>query len=701
ELIHMVTLDKTGKKSFGICIVRGEVKDSPNTKTTGIFIKGIVPDSPAHLCGRLKVGDRILSLNGKDVRHSTEQAVIDLIKEADFKIDLEIQTYDKSEDQQSKADPRSNGYMQAKNKFNQEQTPNNTSGMGGGGGGQGMGMNQGAGSGPGMGMGGMNRQTTMQKRNTTFTASMRQKQSYFADEDDEDTRDMTGRIRTESGNEIDRASAGNCKLNKQEKDRDKEQEDEFGYTMAKINKRYNMMKDLRRVEVQREASKPLGLALAGHKDRQKMACFVAGIDANGVLASVDIKPGDEIVEVNGNVLKNRCHLNASAVFKNVEGDKLVMITSRRKPNDEGMCVKPIKKFPSSSDEPRHTLISSLQTKFLFDQFPKARTVKVRKEGFLGIMVIYGKHAEVGNGIFVSDLREGSNAEAAGVKVGDMLLAVNQDVTLESNYDDVGVEGTIFSTSYIYYLSPSQATGLLKRAEGIVTMILLTLKSEESIKADKEAEEKKKEEAKKEAEKPQEPATAEITPNKKILIEMKVEKKPMGVVVCGGKNNHVRTGCVITHIYPEGAVAADKRLQIYDHICDVNGKAVHVDSMTTLKVHQLFHTTYEKTVTLTVYRADPPELDKFNVEFMKKSGKELGLSLSPNERGCTIADVIQGQYPEIDNKLQRGDVITKFNGDALEGLTFQVCYALFKGANGKISMEVNRPKPTLRTEAPKP
>ncbi|KAH8337852.1 hypothetical protein KR067_006956, partial [Drosophila pandora] len=676
--IHMVTLDKTGKKSFGICIVRGEVKDSPNTKTTGIFIKGIVPDSPAHLCGRLKVGDRILSLNGKDVRNSTEQAVIDLIKEADFKIDLEIQTFDKSDDQQ----PKSNGYMQAKNKFNQDQSNNNnTQGMGSQGG---MGMNQGM-TGPGT-----NRQNTMQKRNTTFTASMRQKHSNYADEDDEDTRDMTGRIRTEAGYEIDRASAGNCKLNKQEKDRDKEQEDEFGYTMgrfipsivlrilslrllsppAKINKRYNMMKDLRRVEIQRDASKPLGLALAGHKDRQKMACFVAGIDSNGVLASVDIKPGDEIVEVNGNVLKNRCHLNASAVFKNVDGDKLVMITSRRKPNDEGMCVKPIKKFPTSSDE----------TKFLFDQFPKARTVQVRKEGFLGIMVIYGKHAEVGNGIFISDLREGSNAEVAGVKVGDMLLAVNQDVTLESNYDD--------------------ATGLLKRAEGVVTMILLTLKSEEAIRADKEAEEKKKEEAKKEAEKPQEPATAEIKPNKKILIEMKVEKKPLGVIVCGGKNNHVKTGCVITHIYPEGAVAADNRLKIYDHICDVNGAALHVDGMTTLKVHQFFHATYDKTVNFTVYRADPPELEKFNVDFMKKSGKELGLSLSPNEKGCTIADVIQGQYPEIDNKLQRGDVITKFNGDALEGLTFQVCYALFKGANGKISMEVTRPKPTLRTEAPK-
>jgi len=35
--------------------------------------------------------------------------------------------------------------------------------------------------------------------------------------------------------------------------------------------------------------------------------------------------------------------------------------------------------------------------------------------------------------------------------------------------------------------------------------------------------------------------AEIKPNKKILIELKVEKKPMGVIVCGGKNNHVTVG----------------------------------------------------------------------------------------------------------------------------------------------------------------
>lgn len=102
----------------------------------------------------------------------------------------------------------------------------------------------------------------------------------------------------------------------------------------------------------------------------------------------------------------------------------------------------------------------------------------------------------------------------------------------------------------------------------------------------------------------------------------------------------QTGCVITHIYPEGALAKDNRLKIFDHICDINGAPVHCESLTTLKVHQLFHVTYEKNVNFTVYRADPPELEKFNIEFMKKAGKELGLSLAPNERGCTISDIVR-------------------------------------------------------------
>ena len=66
--------------------------------------------------------------------------------------------------------------------------------------------------------------------------------------------------------------------------------------------------------------------------------------------------------------------------------------------------------------------------------------------------------------------------------------------------------------------------LLKRAEGIVNLVCLTLKSEEQMKKEKEEEEKKKEVAK-EPEKPADPSVAEVVAGRKIIIEIKTDKKP--------------------------------------------------------------------------------------------------------------------------------------------------------------------------------
>lgn len=79
------------KKSYNIYIYIKQLRDGSNSK--GIFIKGIVPDSPGHLCGKIKVGDRLLTLNGNDVREATEPEVINLIKQAGMRIDLELQSY--------------------------------------------------------------------------------------------------------------------------------------------------------------------------------------------------------------------------------------------------------------------------------------------------------------------------------------------------------------------------------------------------------------------------------------------------------------------------------------------------------------------------------------------------------------------------------------------------------------------------------
>lgn len=52
-----------------------------------------------------------------------------------------------------------------------------------------------------------------------------------------------------------------------------------------------------RALVQRDGNSSMGLALAGYKDRNKMGCFIAGINPKGTASSQNIKVGDEILEV--------------------------------------------------------------------------------------------------------------------------------------------------------------------------------------------------------------------------------------------------------------------------------------------------------------------------------------------------------------------------------------------------------------------
>jgi len=52
------------------------------------------------------------------------------------------------------------------------------------------------------------------------------------------------------------------------------------------------------------------------------------------------------------------------------------------------------------------------------------------------MIIEGKHSELGRGVFVSDIQEGSPAELAGLSVGDMILCVNQLDLIGADYDTV-------------------------------------------------------------------------------------------------------------------------------------------------------------------------------------------------------------------------------------------------------------------------
>lgn len=164
------------------------------------------------------------------------------------------------------------------------------------------------------------------------------------------------------------------------------------------------------------------------------------------------------------------------------------------------------------------------------------------------MIIEGKHAEVGQGIFVSDIQEASNAEKvtkddaamfdeikfpvatfqAGLNIGDMLLAVNKDSLLGCNYET--------------------AASMLKKTEGIVVLTVCNPNKKDSKDKDNEISNLKDMEIDPKApsrpitpkpqpspakEIPADPHTCEIVPNQNTVIELKLENQPIGVQVTGG------------------------------------------------------------------------------------------------------------------------------------------------------------------------
>ncbi|GFY54026.1 multiple PDZ domain protein [Trichonephila inaurata madagascariensis] len=201
--------------------------------------------------------------------------------------------------------------------------------------------------------------------------------------------------------------------------------------LEKIQKKYGDLKgELIFINLVKGSNK-LGLSLAGNKDRTKMSVFVCGMHPKGLAAKDGrFKIGDELLEIVWRQIAVVKYLNAK--------------DERREGAIDEMAVKPLTQFPSELDEEA--------TEDKYCHYRGMHTVTVRKgaQG-LGIMIIEGKHVEVGQGIFISDIQENSAAEQAGLKVGDMILAANDADLVGADYDT--------------------AASILKQADGLLTLIV--------------------------------------------------------------------------------------------------------------------------------------------------------------------------------------------------------------------------------------
>ncbi|KAF6345289.1 PATJ crumbs cell polarity complex component [Rhinolophus ferrumequinum] len=129
---------------------------------------------------------------------------------------------------------------------------------------------------------------------------------------------------------------------------DSENEEEYAFTNQKIKQRYaDLPGELHIIELEKDKN-GLGLSLAGNKDRSRMSIFVVGINPEGPAATDGrMRIGDELLEINNQILYGRSHQNASAIIKTAPSKvKLVFIRNEDAVNQ--MAVTP---FPLPSSSP--------------------------------------------------------------------------------------------------------------------------------------------------------------------------------------------------------------------------------------------------------------------------------------------------------------------------------------------------------------
>ncbi|XP_018562812.1 uncharacterized protein LOC108904661 [Anoplophora glabripennis] len=93
---HTVKIFREPNKSLGISIVGGKVDLHSSEKSSdtllGIFVKNVVPNSPAGKTGQFKTGDRILEVSGIDLRQASHETAVQAIRNASNPVTFVVQS---------------------------------------------------------------------------------------------------------------------------------------------------------------------------------------------------------------------------------------------------------------------------------------------------------------------------------------------------------------------------------------------------------------------------------------------------------------------------------------------------------------------------------------------------------------------------------------------------------------------------------
>uniref|UniRef100_A0A4X2K4B5 Multiple PDZ domain protein n=1 Tax=Vombatus ursinus TaxID=29139 RepID=A0A4X2K4B5_VOMUR len=624
-----VELWREPNKSLGISIVGGRGMGSRLSNgevMRGIFIKHVLEDSPAGKNGTLKTGDRIVEVDGMDLRDASHEQAVEAIRKAGNPVLFMVQSIINRTRPESVSSTSSASALcgqKPTNPFYHQSSQASS-------------------------------QLDSETEKSSFPSLSLPPPSTF------------------SGMSSDTEESCSSKVSE-----DGDKEDEFGYSWKNILQRYGTLAgELFMIELEKGRT-GLGLSLAGNKDRSRMSVFIVGIDPNGAAGKDGrLQIGDELLEINGQILYGRSHQNASSIIKCAPSRvKIIFIRNKDAVNQMAVC-------PGKGLEGLPSTVEALQNQ--------------EDQGGLGIAI---SEEDTLNGVVIKSLTDhGVAAKDGRIKVGDQILAVDDEVVVGYPVEKfINLLKTAKNTVKLTInaedpeVQPVQSTlsvsiGEKKNISQAPVMPPSGSPEPEPIRSTSRSSTP--------ATFPSDPATCPVIPGCETTIDISKGRTGLGLSIVGGADTLL--GAIIIHeVYEEGAACKDGRLWAGDQILEVNGidlrNATHDEAINVLRQ------TPQK-VRLTIYRdeaqyKEEDMYDMFNVELQKKPGKGLGLSIvgKRNDTGVFVSDIVKGGIADMDGRLMQGDQILMVNGEDVRNATQEAVAALLKCSLGTVRLEVGRIK----------
>ncbi|XP_051720300.1 multiple PDZ domain protein [Ctenopharyngodon idella] len=406
-------------------------------------------------------------------------------------------------------------------------------------------------------------------------------------------------------------------------------------------------------------SSGLGLCLSGNRDgaRGRMSVYVSEIKPDGAAAADGrVRVGDELLEINGQVLYGRSHQNATAIINNVSAKVRILLT-RNKDAQKHMTTGPVKEMdncPVISPGMHINMIREIQHSVLSQDGRISREDKLKSR----------------------------SSESLNISLPAQINATSNHKPCCHPASHLPPSRCTPPSSGISSADESCRCGSTANQSSHMGPHSTSYFAQCSVSSD--------------------PLTCPILPGCINTIDICKGTTGLGLSIVGGCNTLL--GVIVIHeVNKDGAAHRDGRLWAGDHILEVNGidlrMATHEEALSVLRLspQRVRLCIYRDPVTEnhsthTLQNHTPEDMwDLFSVKLNCKPGQGLGLCIvgKRNDTGIFVSEITRGGVADLDGRLLLGDQILSVNGEDIRAASQDYAGALLQSCSGSVLLEMAR------------